>query len=688
MEIFGFVCSALCKGKAEAQGVELPIYEHQKSVAEAKRWRKTGLVAGSMAAVVLAILGLWFYYAWFASMPKKVFSVRFEAPGYSGQCRLLAGNQLVFLHGGTLARHDLKTKKAVWSRELIDRKKLQEQAALAVEQETKAKITARDTGKEVDMWIIPTVPEALRVLESSAQAELQLHVFNENIWVASSDKLVRYDWQTGEPAKDTTLGEHFGRCVPGGNELLLISERESGHHITHFDLTSGEMRTEELAAPITPALAGAAGKTSSPGTKPRKGPGGQTVPALTAKQTQAMAAARNGGQPGKPLNPAAVANRVQNLPLPSRAALPAVLAADANQQRLQAEMRGETEREPGLNAAAFRPDTSEHIELVRDGSRFIQLSVKLVESKIVTRQAMKAPPGKSALDGDVNASSTAAVANEILNEMQRDRGADVVKEDVSRYQVKISRPGEKDTGQWSGEVIGPPEFFPLKTVDVLAAGKAVWVFDKSNKLLWGTNLVYGLAGGHRDLSSGETPPYGEGPVVERGDTLYFFDAGVLGALDLATGNARWRLPSVGVCGLQFDEQGNLYVNTSNQSADILRYPNQIDVTEKTWQVVLKVNARTGAALWRAEKEGLVSYVSGKYIYTTVSHQGDDDGGLGNIKLGFEIPPHIRIKRLDPSNGHVLWEHYEMRSPLDMHFDKNLIQLLFRKEMEVLSFFTL
>ena len=56
--------------------------------------------------------------------------------------------------------------------------------------------------------------------------------------------------------------------------------------------------------------------------------------------------------------------------------------------------------------------------------------------------------------------------------------------------------------------------------------------------------------------------------------------------------------------------------------------------------------------------------------------------------GAGMPPHVRIKRLDPGNGHVLWEHYQGRAPLDVQFDKNTIQLLFKKEVQFLKFFSL
>ena len=53
----------------------------------------------------------------------------------------------------------------------------------------------------------------------------------------------------------------------------------------------------------------------------------------------------------------------------------------------------------------------------------------------------------------------------------------------------------------------------------------------------------------------------------------------MSAFDLATGNARWRLPSVGVVGLFFDDQDNVYVNTTTGNPDDIKYSRQIDINQ-------------------------------------------------------------------------------------------------------------
>jgi hypothetical protein len=660
MEIFGFVCSAYCKGKAENQGMDLPVYEGQRDVAQSKQWRRIGRIGAVLSLILLVSMGAWGWYAWVGSVPKVSFSIRFPDRGYSGALQPAPAGQVVSLHGGTLARYDVKMKKAVWSSLLIDKKRIADDARSEFEQTKAAREKAFANGADLSESRMPTLDELVSMKERDATSGLQLHLRGENVWVSFPDKLVAYDWQTGKPTKELPLSDRWSRLVPSEDELLAFSATGVGQEtVTRFHLVSGEIRTEEFGGLVAPPGTRTAGKASPAAI----GPGSN-----------------------RPIDQSAVASRVQNLPTPAKLALPAVLAANANQQRLLAEMREESPTPP---ATLISSAATESPHLIPTKHGLVQLSVRQLESKIIERKAMKEPPKKSALEGTVNASATAAIANEIFNEMQRDRGADVVREDVSRYQVTLKRPGAKDVADWTGEVSGAPELFPLETVDLLAAGKTALIFDKSNRKLWETQLNYNIRSSNQSRPgfANSESPYGAGPCVERGDTLYLFDEGVLTVFDLATGNVRWRLPTVGVTGLFFDEKGMIYVNTTTATPDSVKYSRQIDVTDKTRPLVLKVDSKTGKTLWGAVDEGLVSYISGSLIYTAESHPGQnqDEEDLLNIKTVFDIPAHIRIKRLDAGNGRVLWQHYQKRYPLDVRFEKNCIHLLFQKEMQVLKF---
>ena len=195
------------------------------------------------------------------------------------------------------------------------------------------------------------------------------------------------------------------------------------------------------------------------------------------------------------------------------------------------------------------------------------------------------------------------------------------------------------------------------------------------------------AGGEFDAEDSQPPS----PCVEHEDTLYVFDQGVLSAFDLATGNARWRVPSVGVSRIFFDDKGALYANTTTATPDNIRFARQIDVNDKINPVIMKVDAKTGKILWQLQRKGQLNYVSGKFLYSIEVQHGDEYEEIDDLtKIGQALhgAPHIFIWRINPKNGGVMWEHYQERPPLDVQFDKNRIEMLFKKELQELKYFSL
>jgi outer membrane protein assembly factor BamB len=160
---------------------------------------------------------------------------------------------------------------------------------------------------------------------------------------------------------------------------------------------------------------------------------------------------------------------------------------------------------------------------------------------------------------------------------------------------------------------------------------------------------------------------------------------VLSAFDLRTGNARWRLPSVGVVGLFFDDQGMVYVNTTSGNPDDIKYSRQIDIEKTTDDILMKVDPQTGKTLWSIKPGGFISYLSGKYIYTVQSYDPNplDEEQMSDMAL--QKPPYFRIARINPKNGRILWEHFEERVPFDVRFQNNTIELVFKREVEVLKY---
>src|SRR5205085_2059913 len=143
-----------------------------------------------------------------------------------------------------------------------------------------------------------------------------------------------------------------------------------------------------------------------------------------------------GRDAGKVMDPAKVAAQAQHMSLPARIALPAVLANSWSQERALAEL--DTSSHPKTQSAVA-PEKLEHVTVIPTRQGFLEFSSRLLEQKTITHSTMKAPAAKSVLYGPVNVTHSSEVANELLNDMQRARGGDVVEEDVSRYSVKLRR---------------------------------------------------------------------------------------------------------------------------------------------------------------------------------------------------------------------------------------------------------
>ncbi len=214
--------------------------------------------------------------------------------------------------------------------------------------------------------------------------------------------------------------------------------------------------------------------------------------------------------------------------------------------------------------------------------------------------------GASVLDGNVTADSGLDLAQEMANDSRREVTGGVEMEDVSRYQVTLHRHFTEGVPDWTGEVIGPPRFYALKTVDIICAGQTITVFDKSNKKLWQATLTFSVA----NRFSGD-------PCLETKDTLYFADLGMLTRFDLLTGNVRWRYNSVGISKLLSDARGGLYVDTTSAGPESIQYSQQINIKDKIHPVLVKLDPATGRELWNLRSVGDNCYVSGKFLYSTL-----------------------------------------------------------------------
>lgn len=667
IETFGPFCSPFCRNKVEGASMNAPVHVGQRYVKQREFWRKTGLISGVAGSIVFCLLAFWFWYSWIGSVPKVSFFVRWDDISHSGSSRFV-GDQLVFLHGGTLARYDLKTKQKVWSLDLVTPQMVDDQ--LKQEDEISAEVQRRRGHATADELEIPS----LRKKHARIDLEMALSLYGtgQNIWVKNDNNLVHYSWDSGDVVQTVTLTNAFTDLTEHSNQLWASGSPEGGSQVvTRVNMDDGGVQTVEY--------------TNAPG---------KAEMAQNARQGHREQA--DGGlplspnSPARPLNPQRVQQQYQNMPFATRLALPALLANSEHNRQINNEVQqddaSDQERAQAMQAMQAQAQQFtdlRNFDIIPDGDNYIAFSSQMMEQHIVEREAMKAPPAKSIIDsGNLGTGNEDAAVNEQLNEMQRNNGNDKVEEDESRYQVAIRRLDSQQP-DWIGEVIGPPQFIPLKSVNVLTAGKSVTVFDKSNKKLWTADLTYEVP--NAGFGGFAETQFGEGPCVEHDGALYVFDQAVLSAFDLNSGSVLWRIPSVGIVGLFFDDNDNVYVNTTSGSPDDIKYSRQIDVGKQTEAVVLKVDAKTGKVLWSAKPGGYITYLSGDYIYT---YQANDTGDTDET-LSDAVPSanasYLRLIRINPSNGHTMWDHEEGRAPIDINFDRNNIAIVFKKEVEVLHF---
>lgn len=674
MELFGYVCSPRCKEKAELQGIAVPRFAGQRDAVERAKWNKMGLVVKLAALLLLTVVGVWFWYAWFGSRPHTAFKVRFEdAPAMSGTSAFCPNHQIVFIHGDKLARYDLKTKQEVWLRHLLDKKQIQAEA----ERDLKEMQEAAAKSESEFPFKIPRLDELVKELTRSAEERLQLRVQEDKVWVADGEKVRRYDWATGEPKQEVEFSGNFADGVLHGTTLEFKMPVDTARlSVTKFDLASGTLTTDEIGAPARAM----AEKTNN-----------------RAALLAALAGKANVNPPGtvRGMTPHQLAAAVANAPLAGKLAAPATISVARNQQQALDAMAEMDAGNNGRSGRAGMNGADEDKYLFREQSRliptakgFVELTSQMTEKNIVMRSAMKAAPKKSALDGPVNAAATMDIANELLNEMARNAGADQVREDQSKYRVKLHLGGGAAVADWEGEVVGEPAVYPQATVNVVAAGKKIYVLDQQNQLKWESTLNFAIAGAGGYAEADKAESQGLGPVVERGDTLYVYDEGVLSAFETATGKARWRLPSVGITGMFFDAAGKIYLNTTTASPDKIKYSRQINVNEATGDVVLKLDPVSGKELWKYSMGGTIAYLSGKFMYT-VSYQPPRDEGEEQDEnlaaLGLDSNPYIRLRRINPSNGRVMWDYFDQRGALDVQIHDNVFQIVLKKEVQVLKF---
>jgi len=278
------------------------------------------------------------------------------------------------------------------------------------------------------------------------------------------------------------------------------------------------------------------------------------------------------------------------------------------------------------------------------GDSLAQLTVKLETPKITTVKAMK-PVGESALDGKTSImSDPTALMDEIANEIARASGAGTKEVNASSYSVTLKRIFSKSkTADWKGELKGDIAFFPGREVDCLTDMESLFIFNKQNKLLKKAKMSFPIHPAY--FTGSENVPF-----LEHGGRLYFFNHGVLTAYDLPSGEAAWRLPSVGIFSLQADDDRNLYIHSTTAPPESIQFSEQEYLKNRPLPILIKVDAETGKKRWETTKVGQKSGLAGDYLYATRR----SSGSMGAL-TGAAGKDQFTLYRIDPGDGDRIFE---------------------------------
>lgn len=558
MELHGYVCSVLCAGRAEREGIEVPEYADRRDGLTRRRARRAKAVAVAVAVLGLGTVGSWVWSKGWASRPRTVFVASVEA-GDTSAWKLLSPELLLSWSGREAVLRRLPEGRLLW------------------------RVGWQDDGSGEFPRLVTQQPWLC--------------------WLRGS-RLFAIDSETGQRRWEAQLPLPLRAVRWDETAAVAVSGQDRGPWIvTRVELATGEAKRQTvLAAPV-----------------PRP-------PAVAAPSD----------------------------------ARPARVPTAADAAAFSEEETPETDTAPPRH------------EFYPAGGGVVGFQTWLIQRNILTREGLKPQEGPSALDRDrLTAGRSWEAVQDVLNELQRVRTGGVVKEDRSRYGVRLRRWMGEGPAEWIGETVGPPWWVPLRSVDVLLGATQLWVFEKSGRLRWTAGLAFPVSPEILQQAEGT----GRGwPCLEMGSHLFVFDQGMLTCFDLATGRARWRLPSVGIARINEAEGRVLYVCTSTATLEDLAHPLEVKLLDKPQPLLLKVETDTGRVLWRRAQLADRCFPTRSYLYAWRFSRGKSGEGT-----------FFNLYRLDPRTGRPLWHEYAERWPRALDFQAHRLLVQWEGRTEVREF---
>ena len=305
------------------------------------------------------------------------------------------------------------------------------------------------------------------------------------------------------------------------------------------------------------------------------------------------------------------------------------------------------------------------------GDSIAYVNVLLKEPKVDYIDAMKPAGGESVFNSKTSASANLGVAvGEIMNEIKRANGGNLIQVNNSEYLVTIRRMPAGETGIWQEKLLGDTIFHPLDTVDLLMDRKNLWILNKKNELVKKMPLT----------PTAQDAVVGDSPGVEANGNLYFFDRGNLTAMSLPKCEPIWRYQAVDIDDLAVDRHGDIYFMASTAPVESLNYPEQEYVGVK--DLLVKLDGKTGKKKWEQMNTGQRFWAEGDFLYA------NKVAGNSVLSMATSADTDRSIYyRLKPSNGKKIWDFKAEGEVERADFFENRIMFQYQSQVIVLKYMT-
>ena len=316
------------------------------------------------------------------------------------------------------------------------------------------------------------------------------------------------------------------------------------------------------------------------------------------------------------------------------------------------------------------------------GGSLLRVDIRLKEKNVTVHDAIK--PGsekelESAASGAAahSADEMKSIAALIRNDAARVNGADVEQVDDSTYDITLRRPFEPAVAEWTGTLRGRVQVFSTPTMHLITGGTKLLAFDRTNKKLWEATLASPVP-----LRGSDSDADGPPAWFEKGGRLFFADGAFLTAFDVASGQAVWRLPSLGIRKMVMDGEGFLYVLSGNSHVESLTFAMDASFGDSV-PITMRVNAADGKIAWQVEKYQDV-WASGKDVYALRESQNPHDVEAQVFNRDKAVDTRVKLYKLSRGNGSPLWEWFQPRRPLAVEAHGKSVAILFGEELQIIK----